>query len=301
MRWESEMMEKPRLLICYAHPDDESFGLGGLIAKYVEQGVDVYLICATDGAVGSMDGQYLDGGKTIRDVRLSELDCAARKLNLTEVFMLDYRDSGMMGSPDNADPACLWATWQREPDTVTQRVVEVMRQVRPHVVITFNEYGGYGHPDHIAIQQATVAAMDHVNDETYLTGDLTPYQPQKLYYSSITKFPIQVGIALARLRGKNPRALGRNEDIDIVAILDHTDDPTTKIDVRDYFQQWDESGACHASQGGGSIKRFPIWLRKMTFPEQTFRRVFPEPERSGIIEYDLFEEVKLDEGQVVVV
>ncbi|MEM6284961.1 MAG: PIG-L family deacetylase, partial [Chloroflexota bacterium] len=165
-------MAKQRLLISYAHPDDESFGLGGLITKYVAAGTDVYLICATNGDAGSMDEDFLKDGRTKKEVRLAELDCASQKLNFKEVFLLDYHDSGMMGSPENDIPESLWATWHREPETVTRQVVEVMRKVRPHVVITFNEYGGYGHPDHIAIQQATVKAMDVVNDAGYITGEL---------------------------------------------------------------------------------------------------------------------------------
>lgn len=294
-------IEKPRLLIAYAHPDDESFGLGGLITKYVEQGVEVYLICATNGDAGSMDEEFLQGGKTIKDVRLAELDCAVQKLAFTDVFLLGYHDSGMMGSPDNQREDSLWYTWNHMPDTVTQRVVEVLRQVRPHVVITFNEYGGYGHPDHIAIQQATVAAMDVVNDAQYITGNLPPYQPQKLYYSSIPKLPVQIGIATTRLRGKNPRALGRNEDIDIVAILEHVDEPTTRIHISDYMTAWDEVSACHKSQGGGGGSFFglPRWARRVLFPTQSFTRVTPPVEQRGIVEYDLFENVTLAEQEPV--
>jgi LmbE family N-acetylglucosaminyl deacetylase len=287
-------MAKRRLLIAYAHPDDESFGLGGLIAKYVEQGVEVYLICATDGAAGSMDDTYLEGGRSIRDVRLAELDCAAETLGLKEVFMLGYRDSGMMGSPDNDNPDCLWHSWNNDPDAVTQRVTAVLRQVKPQVIITFNEYGGYGHPDHIAIMQATVAAMDHVNDPHYITDGYAPYQPQKLYYSSIPRFPVQLGIFMSRLKGQDPRALGRNKDIDIVAILDHIDDPTTKVNISRYYEQWNASSKCHASQGGGgSFLNIPTWFRRRLFPTQEFRRVYPAGTPGVVDEYDLFTKVDI--------
>lgn len=292
-------MANRRLLICYAHPDDESFGLGALIAKYVDEGVDVYLICATDGAAGSMDEEFVAGGKSVRDVRLAELDCAAQVLNLKEVFMLDYHDSGMMGNAENEEPTSLWASWHREPETVTRRVVEIMRQVQPHVVITFNEYGGYGHPDHIAIQQATVAAMQVVNDPTYVTDGLAPYQPQKLYYSSINKTPVQIGIFMTRLRGQNPRALGRNKDIDIVAILDHIDIPTTVVNISDYYEQWDAASACHASQGGGqrSFFNLPRWAKRVLFPTQSFRRVYPVGAGNIIDEDDLFANVTVEEPE----
>ncbi|MEO0563383.1 MAG: PIG-L family deacetylase [Chloroflexota bacterium] len=292
-------MANKRLLISYAHPDDESFGLGGLIAKYVDEGVDVYLICATDGAAGSMDEQFLEGGRSIRDVRLAELDCAAQTLNLKEVFMLGYRDSGMMGSDDNEVPESLWSTWHREPGSVTQRVVEVLRQVRPHVIITFNEYGGYGHPDHIAIQQATVQAMDVVNDPTYITDGLAPWQPQKLYFSDIPKFPVQLGIFMTKLRGKDPRKLGRNEDMDIVAILEHVSEPTTKIDVSSYYDAWDASSDCHKSQQtGGGFLNIPTWLRRRLFPTQGFVRMYPIGTPGHVDERDLFANVTVEKDVV---
>ncbi|MCA9907518.1 MAG: PIG-L family deacetylase, partial [Anaerolineae bacterium] len=145
-------MSDRRMLFSLAHPDDESFGSGGLIAKYVAQGVDAYLICATNGDVGTVKPEYLNGYSSIAELRLAELACAASKLGLKQVFTLGYKDSGMMGSSANQDPACLW---QAPQDQITRQVVETIRQVKPQVVVTFNKYGGYGHPDHIAIQRAT--------------------------------------------------------------------------------------------------------------------------------------------------
>ena len=297
-------MTKPRLLISYAHPDDESFGLGGLIAKYVDEGVDVYLICATDGDVGSMDEAFLADGKTIKQVRLAELDCAAEKLGFKQVFKLGYSDSGMMGAATNEAPNSLWYQWENHSDAVVQRVVEVLREVQPQVVITFNEYGGYGHPDHIAIQQATLKAMTLMSSDSYVTDGQAPYTPQKLYYSSIPRFPVQFGIWMTRLQGKNPRKLGRNEDIDIVAILEHVNEPTTRVNIGNYLEDWDEASACHQSQGGGGggfLGRLPMWLRRRLLNKQGFTRIFPptEPDETGIIEHDLFEGVEVNEPQPV--
>lgn len=294
-------MSSRRILISYAHPDDETFGLGGLITKYVEAGVEIYLICATNGDAGSMDEHFLEGGKTIKQVRLDELDCAVKKLGIHEVFLLDYHDSGMMGSPDNERPDSLWYQWNHEPQSVTRRVVEVIRQVQPQVILTFNEYGGYGHPDHIAIQQATVQAMAHVNDPDYITDGLPPYQPQKLYYSSIPRLPIQIGIMTTRLQGKDPRRLGRNQDIDIVKILDNINEPTTVIDVRRYTKQWDDANLCHASQGGGrSGFGLPRWARRILFPSQQFTLIYPQtPLPVSRMERDLFENVTVDERREV--
>src|SRR5579859_4448075 len=102
-----------------------------------------------------------------------ELDCAAKTIGLSEVVTFGYRDSGMMGAADNQHADSLWNAPLEE---VTQRVVEVMRHARPQVVITFNTFGGYGHPDHIKINQATVAAFQQLQAE--------PDHPQKLYYTT---------------------------------------------------------------------------------------------------------------------
>src|SRR5260370_1447470 len=90
-----------RVLIALAHPDDESFGLGSLIGKLVAQGVEVTLICATNGEVGSVDEKYMQGHASVAEVRLAELDCAAKVLGFKEVILFGYRDSGMMGTSEN--------------------------------------------------------------------------------------------------------------------------------------------------------------------------------------------------------
>lgn len=280
-----------RLLISYAHPDDESFGLGGLISRYVAEGVEVSLICATNGDVGTVKPEFLEGYNSVAELRLAELDCAAEKLRLEHVVKLGYRDSGMMGSETSNDPACLW---QAPVEDVTRRVVEVIRDLKPQVVVTFNQYGGYGHPDHIAIQRATTQAFPLAGDANYITGQ-APYAPQKLYYSGISTRQVRAGIALTRLRGQDPRHLGRNKDFDLVAILDHVEPTHTAIDIRDYFEAWEQASACHASQLGGGGPRFPLWLRRVISPYQSFTRVYPKPASNRVDERDFFANVRLDE------
>ena len=290
-------MENKRLLISYAHPDDESFGNGGLIAKYVDEGIDVYYICATDGDMGTipeeMQGQY----DTIRELRLAELDCASAKLGFKDVFKFGYKDSGMMGAESTNDPDCLWYASQNKPEEVTGRVVEVIRDIKPHVVITFNKYGGYGHPDHIAIQKATTEAFKLAGDPDYITDGQQPYKPQKLYYSSIPSMMLRMGLWWMRLRGQDPRAVGTNKDIDFVKIVDHIEPTHTKVDIADYLDDWDEASACHKSQGGGGRRSwFPMsdWLRRILMGSQGFTRIHPVPVRDAIDEDDLFDNVTVE-------
>ncbi len=286
-------MANRRLLIAYAHPDDESFGLGALIGKYVAEGVEVYLICATNGDVGTIAPEHMNGFNSVTEVRLAELECAAKVLGLKEVFKFGYRDSGMMKSAFNEDPACLWYNWHNHPDDVTRRVVEVIRDVQPQVIITFNKYGGYGHPDHIAIQAATTRAFTLAGDPTYNTGQ-PACQPQKLYYSSIPALLIRMGILMMRLRGQDPRRMGTNQDIDIQAILDYIEPAHTRVHISRYYGIWDEAGACHKSQGGGRGGWFPRSLRRYFSPYQTFTRVYPEPTHARIDENDMFEGVRIE-------
>lgn len=285
-----------RLLISYAHPDDESFGSGGVIAKYVAEGAEVYLICATDGDMGTIPDEMQDSYDTVRELRLSELDCASEVLGFTNVFTFGYKDSGMMGADSTNDPDCLWYNWQHHSDDVTRRVVQVMREVRPHVVLTFNEYGGYGHPDHIAIQRATREAFYLAGDETYLTDEQQAYQPQKLYYSAIPGMLLKIVLFWLRLRGKDTRRMGVNNDIDFEAVVENIEPTHTKVAIRDYLEIWDEASRCHQSQGGGSMMlRFPMWLRRLLMGHQRFTRVQPAPERDRIDEDDLFAGVHVDE------
>lgn len=282
-----------RLLISYAHPDDESFGLGGLISKYVAEGVEVYYICATNGDVGTVSPEMLNGYASIAELRLAELDAASALLGFKRVYKFGYRDSGMMGSETSQHPDSLWYASENKPAEVTRRVVEVIREVRPHAIITFNKYGGYGHPDHIAIQRATTEAFVKAADPQYATGH-EAWQTQKLYYSGVASWPIRLGIARSRLRGENPRQLGRNKDIDIVKILDNVEPVHAKIDVRKWFDAWDAASACHKSQLGGGFRYLPKRLRPYLTPYQMFTRIYPLPSRNRVDETDLFAGVKAE-------
>src|SRR5262249_46668029 len=144
------------LLFIGAHPDDESFGPGGTLAKYALEGARVYYACATRGEVGEASAEHLAGHVSTGDMRWSELTCAAAALHLAGLFHLGYRDSGMPGSPSNTAPGALAAAPVEE---ATGRVVKVIREVRPQVIFTHDPIGDYRHPDHIAVHNATVRAF----------------------------------------------------------------------------------------------------------------------------------------------
>jgi LmbE family N-acetylglucosaminyl deacetylase len=268
-----------RMLISLAHPDDEAFGMGGAIAKYAERGVRVTLICSTNGDAGSVDPELLVGYDSIGELRLDELRCAAETLGIDEVITYGYRDSGMMGTPDNDHPDSLW---QADEDVVVGRIIHDVRRVRPQVVVTFDPFGGYGHPDHIFMHRATTRAFYEAGDPLrfpeHLADGLEPYQPAKLYYMAYPRLPLRIVLWLARLRGEDPRRMGRNHDLDLQTALDRQLPTHARINVGRYQGVWDRAAGCHASQGNPRDTRSVFdSLRRVIFRHQDFTRVHPAP------------------------
>lgn len=180
-------MSKYRLLGAYAHPDDEQ-GISGLMHKYASEGVDVTLVCATRGEAGEIAPGVAATPENLGQVREEELRCAAEKIGVNNVYFLNYRDSGMMGTAENAHPQCLW---QANVIQVTENLVRLIRRHKPHVILTFDPNGGYGHPDHIKIHQAATIAY-------YVAGDarifpeqiqegLPAWTPLKLYWGAFPR------------------------------------------------------------------------------------------------------------------
>ena len=124
---ESSTTDKQVLLAVLAHPDDESFGMGGTLALYAQRGVAVHLVCATRGEAGDVAPELLEGFDSVADRRVSELRCAAGILGLSGVHFLDYRDSGMPGSPDNQHPQALVMA---PLDEVAAKVAGYIRQLQ---------------------------------------------------------------------------------------------------------------------------------------------------------------------------
>lgn len=273
-----------RILSVLAHPDDEAFGMGGTLALYTMQGAEVYLACATLGEAGDIPPDFLKSHLSSAALRESELDCSADALALKQVFKLGFRDSGMAGSPDNQHPDALVA---RPMEEVVERVADVMRQVRPHVVLTFDPVGGYYHPDHIRVHQATVLAFERVRQE--LSGS-DPQVLARLYYHTMPKSSAKFAVFWMRLQGKDPRRIGRNKDIDLVQIASESFPVHVRINYRPVLQQREKAAACHASQGGGQ-KPFGLsarLVRLFSRPVDRFMQGFPEPAPNQRVKKDLF-------------
>ena len=283
-----EMSATHRLLVAFAHPDDESFGPAGTIRRYASQGVAVHYICATRGEAGSVDPELLRGYESMAELRTAELRCAARHLGLAGLYLLNYRDSGMENTPENQHPACLF---QAPLEAVVGQMIQLIRQIRPQVVITFDSSGGSFHPDHIRMHQATTAAFYAAGDATryraQIESGLAPYQPQKLYYTAFPRGLVKLGVRILPLFGQDPAAFGRNKDIDLRRIAEADQTITTKINVRQHYDARRQALLCHASQTTGNSNRVTDWLSKWFFRYDMFTRVEP-PFGDEPVERDLF-------------
>lgn len=172
------------LLAVYAHPDDESFGSGGMLAHYAAQGVRVGLATATRGEIGEIADSGLATSDNLGDVREQELRNAANALGVTDLEILGYRDSGMAGTSDNAHPN---AYTNADSAEVVGKLVGIIRRLRPQVIVTFDPNGGYGHPDHIAAHHHATAAFHAAGDSAQHPDAGQPWEPSRLFYAVFTR------------------------------------------------------------------------------------------------------------------
>jgi N-acetyl-1-D-myo-inositol-2-amino-2-deoxy-alpha-D-glucopyranoside deacetylase/mycothiol S-conjugate amidase len=241
------------LLFVGAHPDDESFGPGGALAEYAVRGHQVIYACATRGEAGSADAEFMVGFGEPGDMRWAELTAAAQALGLAEVVHLGYRDSGMPGSAANADPR---AQINAPLDEVAERVVAVIRRVRPAAVITFDPIGGYRHPDHIHIHRATVLAFNAAGDAAKYPGAGPAFTPQRLYYTVFPKGLLRLAVRVLPLIGRDPRKFGRNGDIDLVDLAREEVPVHCRVPLsREAQARKQRASACHRSQLAGGSQR----------------------------------------------
>jgi N-acetyl-1-D-myo-inositol-2-amino-2-deoxy-alpha-D-glucopyranoside deacetylase len=230
-----------RMLLVHAHPDDETIGTGATMARYAAEHTLVTLVTCTLGEEGEIVVPELahlasDRGDDLGRHRIEELAVACEALGVTDHRFLGgpgrWRDSGMMGTPPNDDPRCLW---QADLDQAILELVRVVREVRPHVVITYDENGGYGHPDHIRAHQITVAAVEAAADPAYARDGSEPWQVAKLYATALPRSVIQQGIEHFREAGGDSGFLSGVASADEVPFAVPDELVTTRIDAREHL------------------------------------------------------------------
>ena len=280
---------KKTLLAVLAHPDDESFGLGGTLALYSQMGHDTYYVCATRGEAGTVDEQHLDGFKDTAELRTAELMRAAQRLGLKEVFFLGYRDSGMPGMEENKHPD---AQINHSIDEVAGRVVKHIRDLKPDVVLTFDPIGGYKHPDHIHIHNATVLAFEKAGDASFHPEAGEPFKPRALYFQVFPRWFLKWMTRLMPLIGKDPAKWGKNGDINLKELAEVDFPVHVRLDVRSVENIKREAGAEHVSQGGMQMRRGLMGFVTRVFGEnEDFMQAYPVVGKNHRIKRDLFEDI----------
>jgi mycothiol conjugate amidase Mca len=266
------------LLAVHAHPDDECIGTGGILARYGNNGVRTVLVTCTDGAVGEISDPALATPENLAAVRALELDAAVQILGINRLVKLGYRDSGMAGTADNENPASFQ---QADMDEAIERVVRVVREEQPQIIVTYDERGGYGHPDHIRAHQVAVAAFEAAGDARRYPAAGPAWAPTKLYYnvfafSDMRRFG-------ERLREAGIETPFDRDGDDRPAEAEGADPPfgvpdervTTRIDVSAYVDQKRAALASHRTQMGPEqfFMRLPPNLFAEAFGRETFQRI----------------------------
>jgi len=266
------MADRPlTLMAVHAHPDDEASSTGGVLAKYADEGITTVLVTCTNGELGD-SGSIKPGeaGHSTEDVvklRTSELEASCKVLGVTHLEMLGYHDSGMLGWPQNDAPGSFWST---PVDEAAAKLAALIDKYQPDVVVTYDDYGFYGHPDHIQAHRITVAALE-------ITGSRA-----KLYYPTIRRSGLaQFLERLAALGAEVP-------EIDETQFGSPDEIITTDVDCSAYTQQKFDSLAAHASQSENIFfLKLPMPVFEDMMGREVFVRLHP-PRTDDAVEDDLF-------------
>lgn len=269
-----------KLMACLAHPDDESLGTGGILARYAAEGVLTTLVTATRGERGWFGRpEAYPGPEALGRQRTAELLAAAQVLGLRRVRLLDYGD----GELDRAEPA-----------VVIRQLVDELRRERPHVVVTFDPHGYYGHPDHIAIAQFTAAALVAAADPDFAGESGRPaHRTAKLYYlapgaGQQAAYQAAFGELAMTIDGVVRRATPWAE----WAI-------TTRVDTAAHWPRVWQAVACHRSQlpGYQVLRDLPAEHHQNLWGSQTFYRAFSLVNGGRTLEHDLFAGLRTEKAE----
>jgi LmbE family N-acetylglucosaminyl deacetylase len=269
------MTDRPTLLGIFAHPDDEVLGAGGTLARYATEGARVGLVIATRGEAGEIVRPGAATPETLAAVREQEMRCSAASLGVHDLIFLDFRDSGMADTPENEHPE---AFINAPAGEVLRGLVAVIRGLRPHVVMTFEPYGGYGHPDHIAANRHTLSALVAAADPLQYADEGPAWQVSRLFYPLITddlvlEIKARVAAVGGDISGYDELIEGRRA-AGVPSYEIHT-----VIDVSGFVEQKWAAWNCHQTQfGPGSrFRRLPDSDMMELLSRESYHLAFPEP------------------------
>ncbi len=283
-----------RLLTIHAHPDDEASKGAPTCGRYVSEGHEAVLVCATGGEEGDIQNPAMDRPEikeNMAAVRADELAASVEAIGFSDCIMLGYRDSGMEADPANANPECFW---QADLDEATERFVAIIRRVRPHILMTYgDDQQGYRHPDHLRVHDISYLAWQRAGDPAWYPEAGEPWVPQKLYYSTWSRARLAAHHAKFQELGKdspyNDRWFERPDQ-------DHR--INAKVDVTGFYGVRRAALLAHATQVDPNEK---FWFglddadAEAAYPYEDFilaeSRVGRVPAGGEDLEHDLFHDV----------
>ena len=282
-----------RLLACFAHPDDEAFPVGGVLASNVADGRRVRLITTTLGEEGDIRQEGSATKETLGNVRRIELSCAVQALRLESNELYGYRDSGMVGWEANNHPQ---AFINAPEDEVVERLVREIRMFRPQVILTFEPGGLYGHPDHISISKHTTTAFDLASNPSafpnQLAEGLETHTPQRLFYSARPKgFRLEWATKL-RTAGIDFPMPGPEQ----LAHGNPPEDIHLELDVSDHLETKMACIICHRTQVAPDwpYHRVPREIAAWVLGREFYIRARPDVAASEIVPDDFFDGISPD-------
>jgi N-acetyl-1-D-myo-inositol-2-amino-2-deoxy-alpha-D-glucopyranoside deacetylase len=272
------MADRLTLMTVHAHPDDETISTGGVMARYAAEGARVVCVTCTGGEHGEIVVPELDTAENhakLGEIRAVELQRALERLGNVESRKLGYVDSGMMGTPENDAPESFW---QADFDAAVERLLTIVREVRPQVMVSYNDFGGYGHPDHIRAALTCKAAFERSLAED---GDAAP---TKLYETATNFRRDEEVMKRAEERGVKSWWTGSDEETDeqraereahFKRMLEATGPVTTSVDVREFIPNKHAALKEHVTQlqQDGFFLAFTVedWQELMPREEFTLR------------------------------
>ena len=270
------MEDKLRLMAVHAHPDDESSKGAATMAKYIAEGAEVLVVTCTGGERGDVLNPRLKGdpdlARNIREVRRKEMDLAREILGVRQAW-LGFVDSGLPEG-DPLPPLPEGCFGLEKVETAAEPLVRLMREFRPHVVTTYDENGGYPHPDHIQCHRISVEAFDAAGDPDRYPEAGEPWQPLKLYYNQT--------FSRARIKALHAVMLERTGSSPYEGWIERwnneEDEPraereiTTRVRCGEYFEVRDRALLAHATQvdPDGSWFRVPMEIQREVWPTEDF-------------------------------
>jgi LmbE family N-acetylglucosaminyl deacetylase len=274
-------MPEGGILAIFAHPDDETFGLGGVMARYADRGVPVTMVSATSGEVGEIAPGTDATPETLGEHRQQELRDAMAILGVGDVRFLGFRDSGMRGTADNDNPHALM---NAPKDAVVEQMVRLIRETRPNVVVTWDESGGYGHPDHVAVHFHATEAFRAAGDASRYPDAGTPWQADALFYTAIPMEEFGRMMLEMQKQGIIEPNVAQEVGLDELPRVK----PNCVVDVNDQFERKERAMLAHRTQISDMepFMKLPVETRRRFFGREWFYRAWP-PVSDGVMLHDL--------------